>query len=73
MTIAIRLSGRIAEAAQIMSKIFNRSVSGQIKYWAEIGKLVEDNPDLSYELIKDILIAKEELKNEEAEPYHFLK
>jgi len=73
MTIAVRLSGRIAVAAQMMSKVFNRSVSGQIKYWAEIGKLVEDNPDLSYELIKDILIAKEELRNEETEPYHFLK
>lgn len=73
MTIAIRLSGRIVIAAQMMSKVFNRSVSGQIKYWAEIGKLVEDNPDLSYEFIKDILIAKEELKNEETEPYHFLK
>ena len=73
MAIAVKLSGKIVTAAQIMSKVFHRSVPGQIEYWAKVGKLAEDNPNLNYEFIKDILIAKEELKNNETEPYKFLE
>jgi len=73
MAIAVKLSGRIVTAAQTMSKVLNRSVPGQIEYWAKLGKLAEENPDLNYGLIKDIMIAKQELKNEETEPYNFLE
>jgi hypothetical protein len=73
MAIAVKLSGRIVTAAQTMSKVLNRSVPGQIEYWAKLGKLAEENPDLNYGLIKDIMIAKQELKNGETEPYNFLE
>ena len=72
MAIAVKLSGDIVSAAQIMSKVLNRSVTGQIEYWAKIGKLAEENPDLNYDMIKNILIAKQELKLEQLEPYNFL-
>ena len=39
MTIAVKLSGEIFLAAQTMSKALNRSVTGQIEYWAKIGKI----------------------------------
>ena len=42
----------------------NRSLAGQIEHWAKIGKIAEENPDLSYEFIKNILIAQEEAKAE---------
>lgn len=71
MAIAVKLSGRIVTAAQTISKVLNRSVPGQIEYWAKLGKLAEENPDLNYGLIKDIMIAKQELKNGETEPYNF--
>lgn len=60
MAIAVKLSGRIVTAAQTMSKVLNRSVPGQIEYWAKLGKLAEENPDLNYGLIKDIMIAKQD-------------
>ena len=53
-----------------MSKALNRSVSGQIEHWAKIGKIAEENPDLTYELIKNILISKEESESEKLEPYN---
>ena len=35
----------------------NRSMAEQIEYWANIGQIAEDNPDLPYSLIKDLLIS----------------
>jgi len=72
MAIAVKLSGDIVSSAQIMSKVLNRSVTGQIEYWAKIGKLAEENPDLNYSMIKNILISKQELKLKQLEPYNFL-
>jgi hypothetical protein len=43
-----------------MSKALNRSVAGQIEHWAKIGRLAEENPDLTYEFIKNVLIAQQE-------------
>jgi hypothetical protein len=60
MSSAVKLSEQIVSDAKIVSKALNRSIAGQIEHWAKIGKLVEENPDLSYEFIKRILIAKQE-------------
>ncbi len=56
MTTAVRVSDELVREARIFSKIDQRSLTGQIEYWAKIGKCVEENPDLTYSLIKDILI-----------------
>lgn len=56
-----------------MSKALNRSIAGQIEYWAKIGKITEENPDLNYELIKNILIGKEEVANARVSSYEFDK
>ena len=58
---------------KIMSKALNRSIAGQIEYWAKIGKITEENPDLNYELIKNILIGKEEVANARVSSYEFDK
>ena len=71
MATSVKLSESIISEAKIMSKVLNRSVSGQIEYWAKIGKIAEENPDLTYDLIKDILIAREEVKTKDVEPYQF--
>ena len=60
MTIAVKLSESVVSEAKIMSKVLNRSVAGQIEYWAKIGKIAEENPDLTYELIRNILISQQE-------------
>ena len=62
MAKAVKLSDNIVSEAKIISKVFNRSIAGQIEYWAKIGKIIEDNPDLTYEFIKDILLSREEAR-----------
>jgi len=36
------------------------SVPKQIEYWSRIGKIAEENPDLPYSMIRDILVADQE-------------
>ncbi|MCK4499982.1 ParD-like family protein [Candidatus Babeliales bacterium] len=69
MATSVKLSENIVSDARISSKAFNRSIASQIEYWARIGKIAEENPNLNYELIKDLLIAKEEAKNGNLTPY----
>lgn len=47
----------------------HRTISSQIAYWAKLGKVALENPDLPIDFIKDMLVAKN-LK-EEAEPFQF--
>ena len=73
MASAVKLSATIIAEARIMAKALNRSVAGQIEYWAKIGKIAEENPDLTYEFIKNLLIAEQEVEQGEVEPCHFDK
>lgn len=71
MATAVKLSENIVSEAKIISKVLNRSVSAQIEHWAKIGRIAEENPDLTYELIKNILIAQEEAVSEKLKTYSF--
>ena len=71
MAKAVKLSEHIVSDARVVSKAFNRSVAGQIEYWAKIGKIAEEHPDLTYEFIKNILISHQEAKANMLEPYIF--
>ena len=71
MTSAVRISDKLVRDAKLFSRIDNRSVTGQIEHWARIGKCAEENPDLTYSLIKEILIGLEELDQRESSEYKF--
>ena len=71
MTNAVRVSEDLVREAKIYSKIDKRSVTGQIEHWARIGKCAEENPDLTYSLIKEILIGLAELEAGESSKYTF--
>ena len=71
MSTAVKISDELVAKAKVKSKVFKRSVAGQIEYWAKIGQIVEDNPDLPLPLIQDILIAKEQIKSGQGTPYVF--
>jgi len=71
MASAVRISDKLVREAKLYSKVDNRSVTGQIEHWARIGKCAEENPDLSYSLIKEILIGLEELAQGESSEYKF--
>ena len=71
MNTVVRISKNIVEKARIRSKVENRSLAGQIEYWVKIGKITEENPDLSFIQIKEILIGLEQLDNEPKTEYQF--
>ena len=71
MATAVKISDNLFEKAKITSKIFKRSIAGQIEYWAKIGQMVEENPDLPLPFIQDILIGREQIKADQGTPYIF--
>ncbi|MGD0488182.1 MAG: hypothetical protein ABSB94_13420 [Syntrophorhabdales bacterium] len=71
MAAAVRISEELLNDAKKYSRIDHRSLAGQIEHWARMGKCAEENPDLTYTLIKEILIGLEELEHGEKTEYRF--
>ena len=71
MPTAIRISDNLVNEARLISKVEKRSLTGQIEYWAQIGKIAEENPELPFKLIKEIMIGLEEIEHSEATEYQF--
>jgi hypothetical protein len=71
MATAVRISDSLLNLARKISKIENRSVTGQIEHWAQIGKITEENPDMPYSLIKELLLGLNELGSGEFSEYQF--
>ncbi len=70
MASAIRISDDLINLARKVSKVENRSLTGQIEYWAKIGKLAEENPDLPFKLLREILHGLNEVNSGEFSEYH---
>lgn len=58
MGIPIRVDEDLYNEAKMTASAEYRSISGQIGFWARVGKTALDNPDLPIEFIRDILISK---------------
>lgn len=71
MAQSVRLSDRLVKNAKTIGEVMSRSGAGQIEHWAKIGKLAEENPDLTYEFIRDSLLAKAEIENGMVDDYEF--
>ncbi len=71
MATGVRISDELVNEAKKYSRIDHRSITSQIEHWAKIGKCVEENPDLTYTLIKEILIGIDELEQGERSEYTF--
>ena len=71
MATAVRVSEELVGEAKKFSRIDHRSVAGQIEHWARMGKCAEENPDLPYSLIKEILVGLDELEQDEKAEYKF--
>jgi hypothetical protein len=59
--------------AKQASKASDRTVKEQLEHWIKLGQLLEDNPDLTYAFLRDILKGKEEasdLKEIKSFEYH---
>jgi len=70
-TNSIRLDQDLIEEATIMAKAFSRTPPKQIEHWAKIGKIMEDNPDLPYEFVKQAIMANAEREAGKLESYDF--
>lgn len=60
MAVNVKLSETLVEQAKHYGNIQHRSVPKQIEYWSHIGKIAEENPDLPFSMIREILVADQE-------------
>ena len=70
-TTSIRVDQDLIDKATIMAKALNRTPPKQIEHWAKIGEMMEDNPDLPYEFVKQAIIANAEREAGKLEGYDF--
>ena len=47
-TTSVRLDESLVDRAATIGTALNRTTPKQIEHWAKIGKIMEDNPDLTY-------------------------
>ena len=70
-TSSVRLDQELIEKATIIAKALSRTAPKQIEHWARIGEIMEDNPELPYEFVKQAIIAKAEFEAGKLEVYDF--
>lgn len=70
-TSSICLDQDLIDRATIMAKALNRTTPKQIEHWAKIGEMMEDNPDLPYEFVRQAIIAKAEREAGKLKSYDF--
>ena len=71
MATAVKVSDDLFSNAKIKSKVYKRSIAGQIEYWAKIGQMIEENPNLPLPFIQDILVGREQVKIGQGTQYVF--
>lgn len=69
MATSVRLDDGFVSNAKVHAEAESRSVPKQIEYWAKIGQIMIDNPDLSYQFVHESLLATEEVKRGLVKPY----
>jgi hypothetical protein len=69
--VTIELSNDFVAETEIMSTAMHRSLATQIEYWARLGKIAEENPDLPMGFVKEILLSLEQVKAGDISEYQF--
>ncbi len=68
---AVKINDELIKSAKTVSKVEHRSLAGQVEYWASIGRAAEENPDLPFSVIREILLAQAEVEAGMVEEYVF--
>lgn len=68
---SLRLPASLIDPARIASQTTQRSIPKQIEHWAMIGRIAEENPDMTYQEISNLLLAEAEFQNGETEAFVF--
>ena len=71
MPTTINVSEQLVEDAKPFAQAMHRSVSEQIEYWARLGKVAEENPDLPIHMLQDMLVSIQEVKVGNLRSYQF--
>ena len=71
MSTVINVSEQLIEEAKPFAQAMHRSVAEQIEYWARLGKVAEENPDLPINILQDMLVSIEEVKAGNTNVYQF--
>ena len=60
MGMPVRIDDRLYELAKAHAQVERRTISGQVEFWAMVGKAALDNPDLPIDFVRDLLVARAE-------------
>lgn len=55
MSVNVKVSEEVANLAREQSKIFHRTIGGQIDYWVSIGRMAERYPGLSFDHLQKLM------------------
>jgi hypothetical protein len=65
MAIPVKLSEALLDDARRIAAVEHRSVPKQIEYYFRLALIAEQNPDLSFSLIREIMLADVEEATQE--------
>lgn len=71
MSQPVSLSDQLCGEARIEAERFHRTLPGQIEHWAQIGRLVEANPDLPFGFIREVVESRLEAAGDTLTNYRF--
>lgn len=63
MVISVRMDDALYEKAREQARVERRTISGQIEYWATVGRTALDNPDLPTSFIVEVLASMQESRD----------
>ena len=69
MATSIRLDNNFVNSVKVHAEVSKRSVPKQVEYWANIGKILEENPDLTFSFLNEALLAKQEIDHSLGKKY----
>lgn len=67
-TISIRINHQLYDQAKVEATAEHRTISGQVEFWAKVGRAALDNPDLPVSFIAESLASMGEPR-ERATPF----
>jgi hypothetical protein len=71
MSISVNLSRSLLRDAKSEAEQTGKTISEQIEHWVLLGKALEENPDLSVQMLQDLLVSIKELRLNKVAKYSF--
>lgn len=69
MATPVSLDDSLIKEAKSQSKVYSRSMPKQIEHWARMGRIIEQNPDLTGEDVQGILLGLQDVADGNVKAY----